>query len=363
MKYLTEFRDPGLTRKLVQKIENMADKEITIMEVCGTHTMAIFKSGLRQLLPHQIRLISGPGCPVCVTPQSYIDTAIQLTERQDVIITAFGDMLRVPGTEGSLMAQKSKGRDVRMVYSPLDVVQLAAENPQKEVIFLAVGFETTAPTIALSVEQAKKANINNYSILQSIKTMPNTMEELVREEDIQIDGFLCPGHVSAVIGVKPYRFLSEKYSLPAVIAGFEPTDIIMGIYHILDMLDKKESQVRNEYTRLVTEDGNLKALEMIERVFEETASVWRGLGSIEGTGLRLRQDYESYDTVKKLGIQAAPEQPAKGCICGEILKGKVSPLDCRLFSTKCTPETPVGACMVSEEGTCAAYYRYKPNHF
>ena len=358
MKYLTEFRDPALTMKLIQKIENMAVKEITIMEVCGTHTMAIFKSGLRQLLPPQIRLISGPGCPVCVTPQSYIDTAIQLTERQDIIITAFGDMLRVPGTKGSLMAQKSKGRDVRMIYSPLDAVKLAAENPHKEVVFLAVGFETTAPAIALSVVQAKETNTNNYSILQSIKTMPNTMEALVKEADIEIDGFLCPGHVSAVIGVRPYRFLSERYGLPAVIAGFEPTDIIMSIYHILDMLHTKESQIRNEYTRLVTEEGNLKALEMIERVFEETASIWRGLGSIEGTGLSLKQDYEAYDALKKLGIKMAPEQSVKGCICGEVLKGKASPLDCKLFSRQCTPETPVGACMVSEEGTCAAYYRY-----
>lgn len=358
MKYLTEFRDPALTKTLIQKIEKKAIQEVTIMEVCGTHTMSIFKSGLRGLLPPQVRLISGPGCPVCVTPQSYIDTAIQLTERQDVILTAFGDMLRVPGTEGSLMAQKSKGRDVRMVYSPMDAVQLALDNPHKEVVFLAVGFETTAPAIALSVDQAKKADIHNYSILQSIKTMPNTMEALVVEEDIQIHGFLCPGHVSAVIGVKPYRFLSEKYGLPAVIAGFESLDILIGIYHILDMMDKKDYKVVNEYTRLVAEEGNLKALEMITKIFEGTASVWRGLGSIEGTGLKLKQEYENYDTVKKLGIQMASEQPVKGCICGEILKGKACPLDCRLFSRACTPENPVGACMVSEEGTCAAYYKY-----
>ncbi len=358
MKYITEYRDPKLTKKLIQKIADSITGQISIMEVCGTHTMSIFKSGLRQLLPPEIRFISGPGCPVCVTPQSYIDTAIALTNRQNTMVAAFGDMLRVPGTEGSLMMQKATGHDVRMVYSPLDAVLLAEEYSHKEVVFLAVGFETTAPAIALSVMQAKAKNINNYSILQSVKTMPNTMEALVKDEDIHIDGFICPGHVSAVIGVKPYRFLAERYGLPAVIAGFEPTDIAMGVYQLLEMINHQESGIVNEYTRLVTEEGNTKALEIIEEFFEQTDSLWRGLGCIKGTGLRLKEDFESYDTEKKLNIQMMPEQAVRGCVCGAILKGQKTPLDCKLFGRGCTPETPIGACMVSEEGTCAAYYRY-----
>lgn len=361
MKYLTEFRDPQLTKKLLQKIEKCIEKEVHIMEVCGTHTMAIFKSGLRELLPPEIHLISGPGCPVCVTPQSYIDTAVELTKRENTMITAFGDMLRVPGTKSSLRMQKALGKDVRMVYSPLDAVELALENPQKEVVFLAVGFETTLPTVALSVLQAKAKGITNYSILQSMKTMPYAMEALVGDKDLTIDGFICPGHVSAVIGAAPYRFLSEKYGLPAVIAGFETTDIIMAIYQLLQDINRGESQVTNNYTRLVTEKGNIKALEIMSQVFEKSDGLWRGLGTLKHTGLCLKKDYETYDTVKKLGIQRAAEEVISGCICGDILKGKAIPFQCSLFGKKCTPEKPVGACMVSEEGTCAAYYYHKPH--
>ena len=359
MKYVMEFRDPALTKRLLHKIEKLVLRETTIMEVCGTHTMAILKSGLRQLFPPQLRLVSGPGCPVCVTPQSYIDTAVQLSRKPGVIIAAFGDLLRVPGTESSLIVEKAKGKDVRMIYSPFDAIQLAVENPEKQVVFLAVGFETTAPVIALSLETAKRDGLHNYSILHSIKTMPKAIERLVAEEGAVIDGFLCPGHVSAVIGVRPYRFLSEKYDLPAVIAGFEPTDILMGIYYILNMLKEKKSQVFNGYTRIVTEKGNIQALALIDRVFQETVSNWRGLGSIEGTGLALKQGYEQYDAVKKLNITMEQEQVISGCICGDILKGKMTPLDCTFFSSQCTPETPVGACMVSEEGTCGVYYRYQ----
>lgn len=358
MKYIKEFRDPVFVKNMIEKIKAMGKKKITIMEVCGSHTMAIFKNGIREILPSNINLISGPGCPVCVTSQGYIDTAIDLSKRKDTIITTFGDMLRVPGNESTLQKEKALGRDIRMVYSPLDSLKIANENPDKEVVFLAIGFETTAPTIALSVKKAFETNIKNYSILQSIKTMPNTMRALVLDEKLKVDGFLCPGHVSTVIGVKPYEFLAKEHSLPAVVAGFEPSDIIMAIYNILEMIESKNIEVKNEYTRLVKYDGNEKSLELINNIFDIEDSVWKGLGNIPQTGLRLKEKYKDFDVENKLGINMLEDKPIKGCICGEILKGRKKPTQCKLFSKTCNPMNPVGACMVSDEGTCAAYYKY-----
>ncbi|WP_432667235.1 hydrogenase formation protein HypD [Wukongibacter baidiensis] len=359
MKYVKEFRNSGLVKEMLNKIDGLTDKEVTIMEVCGTHTMSIFRSGIRDLLPSNIKLISGPGCPVCVTSQSYIDTVIELSKREDVIITTFGDMLKVPGNKSSLQKEKALGRDIRMVYSPLDAVKIAKENIDKQVVFLGVGFETTAPTIALSVKIAHQEGIENYSVLQSIKTMPTTMRQLVLDDEIQIDGFICPGHVSTVIGSKPYEFLAEEFKIPAVVAGFESGDIVLALYNLLEMIEKNVYEVKNVYERLVRYEGNTKALSSMDEIFEVTSSDWRGLGKIDGTGLRLREEFNFYDVEKKLSIKMLEDKPKKGCMCGEILKGKKNPLDCKLFSKTCTPLNPIGACMVSEEGTCAAYYKYK----
>jgi hydrogenase expression/formation protein HypD len=359
MKYVKEFRNPALVKNMIKKIATKTNREITIMEVCGTHTMSIFRSGIRDLLPSNIRLVSGPGCPVCVTSQGYIDSAIELTKNEDIIITTFGDMMKVPGNKSSLQREKALGRDIRMVFSPLDAVKIAKENPHKEVVFLGVGFETTAPAIALSVEIAYKENIKNYSVLQSVKTMPTVMKQLVLDKELKIDGFLCPGHVSTIIGAKPYEFLAKEFGIPAVVAGFEAGDIAIGLYELLVMIESNISEVKNVYGRLVKYEGNEKALETIHRVMEVTDGNWRGLGKIEGTGLRLKDKYSLFDTEKKLNVKLRETKSLKGCMCGEILKGKNNPHDCKLFSKVCNPLNPVGACMVSEEGTCAAYYKYK----
>lgn len=359
MKYVKEFRNSGLVKDMLNRITSITDKEVKIMEVCGTHTMSIFRSGIRKLLPSNIKLISGPGCPVCVTSQSYIDTVIELSKREDIIITTFGDMLKVPGNKSSLQKEKALGRDIRMVYSPLDALKIARENPDREVVFLGIGFETTAPTIALSVKIAHKENVKNYSVLQSIKTMPITMRQLVLDDEIKIDGFICPGHVSTIIGAEPYEFLAKEFKIPAVIAGFESGDIVLGLYTLLEMIENNIYEVKNVYERLVRYVGNTKALSSMDEIFETCDSVWRGLGKIDGTGLRLKEKFISFDAEKKLNIKMLEDKPKKGCICGEILKGKNNPLDCKLFLNVCNPLNPIGACMVSEEGTCAAYYKYK----
>lgn len=358
MKYIKEFRDPKVVKNMLEQLSSKCNKEITIMEVCGTHTMSIFKSGVRGLLPKNIKLISGPGCPVCVTPQGYIDSAIEISKRDDVIITTFGDLMKIPGTKSNLQKEKAQGRDIRIVYSPLQSLDIAKENQDKEVVFLGVGFETTAPILALSVFNAKKQNINNYSLLHSIKTMPQAMKALVIDEELKVDGFLCPGHVSTIIGAKPYEFLSRDYNLPLVIAGFESTDIVAGIYTLVEMINNKEYEVKNIYNRLVKYEGNEKALNIIDEVFVSCSSAWRGLGSIENTGFKLKEEYKRFDVQNKLNIKMIESDPPKGCLCGEILKGIKNPTDCRLFEKVCNPQNPVGACMVSEEGTCAAYYKY-----
>ena len=359
MKYVNEFREPAFVKNMIKKIAASVNGEITIMEVCGTHTNSIFRSGIRDLLPSNIKLISGPGCPVCVTSQGYIDAVIELSKNKDIIITTFGDMMKVPGNKSSLQKEKALGRDVRMVFSPLDAIKIARENPHKEVVFLGVGFETTAPAIALSVDIACREDIKNYSVLQSIKTMPVVMRQLVLDKELKIDGFLCPGHVSAIIGAKPYEFLAKEFGIPAVVAGFEAGDIVLALYELLVMIENNTCEVKNVYKRIVSYEGNEKALEMIDNVMEVSDGNWRGLGRIEGTGLRLKDKYKSFDTEKKLDVKIKETKALKGCLCGEILKGKKNPLDCKLFSKICNPLNPVGACMVSEEGSCAAYYKYK----
>ncbi|WP_099187150.1 hydrogenase formation protein HypD [Tepidibacter mesophilus] len=358
MRYIKEFRNPKLAKKMLYSISDKLERDISIMEVCGTHTMSILKNGIRDLLPRNINLISGPGCPVCVTAQSYIDTAIELCKRDDVIITTFGDMIKVPGTYSSLKIEKALGRDIRLVMSPLDCHEIAKQNPKKEVVFLGIGFETTAPIIALSIYKAKNENINNFSVLQSIKTMPNAIKKIVIDKQVNIDGFLCPGHVSAIVGVKPFEFLAKEYGLPAVIAGFEYCDIISAIYFLVEMINREKYEVKNIYNRIVKYEGNKKAVSIIDEVFTNSDSIWRGLGNIKNTGVELKEKYKIYDAKSKLNIKTVHNDIHKDCLCGQILKGIKKPTQCKLFSKVCNPSNPIGACMISQEGTCNAYYNY-----
>ncbi|WP_129597816.1 hydrogenase formation protein HypD [Anaerophilus nitritogenes] len=358
MKYIEEFRNPQLAKNILNKLSYKVKKDLTIMEVCGTHTMSIFKNGIRDLLPENINLISGPGCPVCVTSQSYIDTAIQLCKRNNVIITTFGDIVKVPGTYSSLKMEKALGKDIRVVISPLDSLKIAKQNPNKEIIFLAIGFETTAPIIALSIYKAKNENIKNFSVLQSIKTMPNVIKKIVTDQEVHIDGFLCPGHVSTIIGVKPFEILSKEYSFSSVIAGFEYCDIVAAIYFLVKMIGKEEYEVKNIYHRIVEYNGNEKALSMIHEVFIPSDSIWRGFGRIKDTGFELKEEYRNYDVKSKFNIKIVQSSIHKECLCGEILKGLKKPTQCKLFSKICNPSNPIGACMISQEGTCSTYYKY-----
>lgn len=358
MKFVDEFRDPQLAKSLVARLRETVNQPVKVMEICGTHTMAIFRYGIRGLLPEGFSLVSGPGCPVCVTPQGYIDETIQLARHPDVMITTFGDMLRVPGTEGSLLQQKSAGSDVRVVYSPLDAVQLAAENPEKEVVFLGIGFETTAPVVGLTILEAAGRKLTNYSVFSAHKVVPPVMEALVADKELALQGFLCPGHVSAVIGSEPYAFLADAHGIPAVVAGFEPLDVLQGLLHIAEMITNKQAKVLNDYSRVVKTAGNAHALAVIDAVFTRETSMWRGLGLIEGSGLAIRPEYSRFDARRRFDLPRIDREVPTGCSCGDILKGKKTPLDCRLFRTVCTPEAPVGSCMVSTEGTCAAYYKY-----
>ena len=358
MKFVDEFRNEELAKSLVKKLQKYRSLDINIMEVCGTHTMSIFRYGIRSILPKNINLISGPGCPVCVTPQSYIDAALELASRSDVIIATFGDMMRVPGKKSSLLKKKADGADVRIVYSPMDAIIIAKNNPDKKVIFLSVGFETTTPMTAITTMEAKKKGVSNLLFLTAHKIVPPAMEALVQDKELNLDGFLLPGHVSAVIGTKPYEFLSEKHSIPAVVAGFEPTDILQGIISLINMIYKKEHQITNEYRRIVKAEGNTVAVKYLDEVFDVVDTRWRGIGVIPNSGYIFNKKFEEFDALKHFEIEYEEYDGSPGCRCGEILKGKITPLECPLFKRACTPENPVGSCMVSSEGTCAAFYRY-----
>lgn len=344
---------------LLQAIQSFSGP-VSLMEVCGTHTMAIAKSGIRGLLPPNIKLLSGPGCPVCVTSQGDIDAVIEMVRQKDIILITFGDMMRVPGTHSSLQEERSQGADVRVTYSPLDALRVARENPQKEVVFLGIGFETTTPTIAITLEQAAKEGLKNFSVFSLHKVVPPALELIFSDADIKVDGLICPGHVSAVIGVKPYEILADKYKKPCVITGFETQDILEGIYMLLQQLKRDEARVEIQYGRVVKPEGNPIARQTMERVFKPVAARWRGLGVIPASGLELREEYVGMDARLKFDIPEMEEVPIKGCACGEVLTGKISPPDCALFGRACTPLKPVGPCMVSHEGSCAAFFRYTP---
>jgi len=359
MKYIDEFRNKEASLWFAGEVEKISkNKDITLMEVCGTHTMAIYRYGIKKMLPANIRLLSGPGCPVCVTSDNYIDKAIELSSKEDVIITTFGDMMRVPGTESSLDRQKANGSDIQVVYSIIDALKIAEKNADKKVIFLGVGFETTVPTVASAILQAKKMNLKNFFVISANKLIPPAMEVLVKGEKVNIDGFICPAHVSTIIGAVPYRFLSEKYHIPCVIAGFEPTDILQAVYLIVKQIAENRSEVEIQYTRAVKNEGNKKALSIIDSVFEDCDTEWRGIGVIEKSGLKIKDEFKDFDAEYLFTFTYKPVKKNLGCICGNILQGINTPDECKLFRKVCTPESPVGPCMVSSEGTCAAYYKY-----
>ncbi len=358
IKHSDEFNDPAVAEKLAEFIRRTNTREIRLMEVCGTHTMAIFKSGIRSFLPETISLLSGPGCPVCVTAQGEIDAFIALARRKDVIVTTFGDLMRVPGTESSLQQERASGSDIRMVYSSMDAVDIARQNPDKQVVFLGVGFETTIPTIAASIVTAHQTGVANYSVYSAHKLAPPALAALMETEGLRINGFLMPGHVSVIIGRNAYLPLLDKYNVPCVIAGFEPIDILEAIRRLVVQIETGVPQVENAYPRAVSDEGNTKAMAFMADVFQTVDVVWRGIGMIPASGLKVREKYRAHDaeSIFNLPVKEAPEP--KGCACGEILTGLKTPPQCPLFKNVCTPIHPIGPCMVSSEGTCAAYYRF-----
>jgi len=356
--YIDEFRNTEDSQRMASILSKYNGSPITIMEVCGTHTMAIFKYGIKGLLPKNIKLVSGPGCPVCVTPGFYINAAIELSNREDVIITTFGDLMKVPGSKSSLLKKKSEGKDIRIVYSPLDSISIALENPNKKIIFLSIGFETTSPIEALSILKAKEEGVQNYYMLCANKTMPEALKVLAVDKDVCVDGYLYPGHVSAIIGTKIYEEMSGSYGIPGVVAGFEPLDILYAIITLVSNINKHKTVVENQYSRVVSPEGNQLALDKMYEVFEPCDAVWRGIGNIQGSGLKIRDKYSEFDAWNMLKDLSFDDSEPIGCLCGEILKGKKTPTECKLYGKLCTPENPVGACMVSSEGTCAAYFRY-----
>jgi hydrogenase expression/formation protein HypD len=359
MKYIDEYRSGELARRLAEEISRLTDRQLRLMEVCGGHTHTIFKYGIEDLLPANITMIHGPGCPVCVIPLGRLDDAISIATRPGVIFTTFGDTMRVPGSKTSLLQAKAAGADVRMVYSPLDALKIARQHPDREVVFFGIGFETTAPSTAMMVLQAQRAGIDNFSLFGNHILIVPALTALLDAPDMKLDGFVGPGHVSTVIGARPYDFVPQVYGKPVVVSGFEPLDVMQAVYMVVKQIVEGRAEVENQYTRAVPPEGNRKALEVIDEVFEPRDYFeWRGLGSIPRSGLKLRDKYAAFDAEVKFDIPGLQIADPKACQCGEILKGVLKPWECKVFGTACTPETPIGACMVSSEGACAAYYNY-----
>lgn len=366
MKYVDEFRDPDKARTLlteihglVEKIDITRERPLAIMEVCGGHTHSIFRYGLEGMLPKEIELVHGPGCPVCVLPMGRVDDCVALAETPGVIFTTFGDAIRVPGSKKSLLQAKADGADVRMVYSPLDALQLARDNPDREVVFFALGFETTMPSTALTVIQAEADGVRNFSLFCNHITIIPTMKAILDSPDMQIDGFLGPGHVSTVIGTDPYEFIASHYRRPLVVAGFEPLDVLQSIWMVLKQIAEGRAEIENQYARIVPDRGNDEALRAVSRVYElREFFEWRGLGSIDHSGVRLRDDYAHFDAERRFAVPDVRIADPKSCQCGEVLKGVIKPYQCKVFGSECNPETPLGALMVSSEGACAAYYQF-----
>ncbi len=358
MKYVDEYRDRGAVETLVHAIRRAAKRPWTIMEICGGQTHTILKSGLQELLPEEITLVHGPGCPVCVTPVELIDKAVAIASRPDTILCSFGDMLRVPGSEKSLFDAKAAGGDVRIVYSPVDAVKLARQHPDKQVIFFAVGFETTAPANAMSVWQAAHEGVTNYSILVAHVLVPPAIEAILSSPECRVQAFLAPGHVCTVVGYSSYEPLSAKYRVPIVVTGFEPVDLLEGIHMAVEQLEGGRACVENQYSRAVSREGNRAAQKIVDEVFEITDRPWRGIGEIRGSGLRLREAYRSFDASERFAMTGSGAAEPSECISGLVLQGLKKPYECPEFGKNCTPERPLGAPMVSSEGACAAYYLY-----
>ena len=352
------FKDPVLARGLIESIQALAPEQATLMEVCGTHTVAIARNGIRDLMPEGCRLASGPGCPVCVTSNHDIDAVIALARIPNVILTTFGDMTRVPGSTSSLLKEQADGRGVRIVYSPLDALTIAKENPDRPVVFVGVGFETTTPLVAMAIKRAAAMGLENFSVYAAHKNMPGALDVLMGDPDLKVDALILPGHVSTIIGVKPYQFLAEKYGIPGVVTGFEPLDVLQGIAMLMRQLHEGRAEIENAYARGVMPEGNPVALAAIHDVFETCTATWRGLGPIEGSGYRIREQYAQFDALRRFDPEIEETREPRGCRCGDVLRGIMAPNECPLFRTVCSPENPVGPCMVSSEGSCAAYYRY-----
>jgi hydrogenase expression/formation protein HypD len=359
MRFIEEYRDAAAAQRFADAIRKIVTRPWTVMEVCGGQTHAIMKFGIDELLPPQVTLLHGPGCPVCVTPVELIDKAVELASRPEVIFCSFGDMLRVPGTKGDLLSAKAAGGDVRMVYSPMDALQLAVKNPDRQVVFFAVGFETTAPANAMAVYQAKRMGVKNFSILVSHVLVPPAMEAILNAPDNRVQGFLAAGHVCTVMGYTEYEPIAKKYRVPIVVTGFEPLDILQGIYMCVKQLEDGRAEVENQYARSVRREGNRHAQELIREVFEVVPRKWRGIGEIPQSGLGLREPYREFDAERRFALVTGSVEEASECISGLILQGAKKPTDCPAFGTKCTPEHPLGATMVSSEGACAAYFKYR----
>ncbi len=360
MKYVDEFRDPELAKRVAGEIaEASAGRPLKFMEVCGGHTHTIYKHGIEDVLPRNIDLVHGPGCPVCVLPMGRIDDAIAIARTPGVIFTTFGDMMRVPGSDCSLLDAKAEGADVRFVYSPLDALKLARDNPEKEVVFFAIGFETTAPSTAVTLLRAQAEGIKNFSVFCNHVTIIPAIKAILDSPDLRLDGFVGPGHVSMVIGMRPYNFIARKHSKPVVIAGFEPLDIIQSVYMLVKQISEGRAEVENQYGRVVRPEGNVKGLEVMARTMElRPFFEWRGLGFITHSALKLRPEYAEWDAELRFSVPGLRVADPKACQCGEVLKGVIKPWECKVFGTACTPETPIGTCMVSPEGACAAYFNY-----
>ncbi len=357
---LSAFKDPQLAKGLVESIRTFAptDRQVTLMEVCGTHTVSIARNGIRSLMPDNVKLASGPGCPVCVTSNHDIDKVIALARIPGVIITTFGDMTRVPGSTSSLLAEQANGADVRIVYSPLDALRIAQENPESQVVFVGVGFETTTPLVAMAIKRAAAAGLQNFSVYAAHKNMPGALEAIVNDPELKVDALILPGHVSTIIGAEPYRFLAERYGIPGVITGFEPNDMLQGIAMIMRQIAEGRADIEIAYSRGVMQEGNPTALAAIDEVFETVPANWRGIGEIPGSGYKIRDEYAAFDAMRRLAPEVEPTVEHAGCRCGDVLRGIITPADCPLFRKACSPENPIGPCMVSSEGACAAYYRY-----
>jgi hydrogenase expression/formation protein HypD len=361
MRFVSEYRSGEVAGRLAKKIARLVEPGRTyqLMEVCGGHTHTIYKHGIEDLLPAEVDLVHGPGCPVCVIPMGRVDDAIAIAERPEVTFTTFGDMMRVPGGSGSLLEAKSRGADVRMVYSPLDALKIARQSPHREVVFLAIGFETTAPSTAVTLLRARAEGISNFFVFCNHVTIIPAIRAILDSPDLRLDGFIGPGHVSTVIGTRPYRFIAHEHGKPLVVSGFEPLDVLQAVYMVLRQLAEGRCEVENQYTRVVREEGNVRALEAIAETMElRTTFEWRGLGSISQSALRLRDAFAEWDAELRYEVPGVRVADPKACQCGEVLKGVIKPWECKVFGTACTPEQPIGTCMVSSEGACAAYYDY-----